>query len=253
MDERTGSPTVLPRPLTSFIGREREIALVVDRLRRDDVRLLTLTGPGGVGKTRLAIQIAQAMVSEFPDGIWFVPLAPVRDPAILAGTVADVLGVRESPTRTVEESIREALRDGRVLLVLDNFEHLLEAGPLVARLLSACPDLVILVTSRAVLRISGEHDIAVHPLSLPSQAAEEMHRRADDVAIVESSEAMRLFVARAQAARADFILTDTNAPLIAEACRRLDGLPLAVELAAARVAHLPLPTLQQRLEQRFPC
>jgi predicted ATPase/DNA-binding CsgD family transcriptional regulator len=252
VDERPGPATVLPRPLTSFIGRKREIALVAERLRRDGVRLLTLTGPGGVGKTRLAIQVARALGGEFPDGIWFVPLAPVREAALLAPTVADVLGVRESPTHTVEESIEEALGEGRVLLILDNFEHLLEAGPFVARLLAACPALVMLVTSRAMLRVSGEHDIAVHPLSLPSRSTEETHGREGDVALVESSEAVRLFVARAQAARADFALTATNALLVAEICRRLDGLPLAIELAAARVSHLPLPTLLQRLEQRLP-
>jgi predicted ATPase len=241
LDGRPDPIANLPRPLTSFIGREREIARVVDRLRRDDVQLLTLTGPGGVGKTRLAIQVAQAMVSEFPDGVWFVPLAPVREVALFAATVADVLGVRGSPTRTVEEGIEEALRNSRALLVLDNFEHLLEAGPLVARLLAACPDLAILVTSRAMLRISGEHDVIVQPLSLPSRATEEMHWRAGEIALIESSEAVRLFMARAQAARTDFTLTETNAPLIAEVCRHLDGLPLAIELAAARVNHLPLP------------
>ncbi len=248
--ERPGSH--LPRPLTSFVGREREIALVVDRLRRDAVRLLTLTGPGGVGKTRLAIQVARAMVDEFPDGIRFVPLAPVQDAPLVASTIADVLGVREFPARSVEEGLESALRDRRALLVLDNFEHLLEASPLVARLLAACPALKILVTSRALLRVSGEHHIAVQPLSLPSRGGGEPARQVSDIALVDSSEAVRLFVARAQAVRSDFALHETNAPLIAEVCRRLDGLPLAIELAATRVNHLPLPMLLQRLEPRLP-
>ena len=194
--ERPGAH--LPVPLTSFVGREREIAAVAGLLRRPGVRLVTLTGPGGVGKTRLAIRVAEEVATDFPDGVWFVALAPVRDPALVAATIAQALGVRETAARTVEEGLREFLRERRALLVLDNFEHLLDAAPLVADLLSACPDLTILVTSRAVLRVSGEHGVAVPPLPVPTAVSAAGADRPLE------SEAVRLFVERAPAARSDF-------------------------------------------------
>ena len=233
----------LPRPLSSFVGREREIATVLQRLRQHEVRLVTLTGPGGVGKTRLAIQVAEAVTPEFPDGVWFVPLAPVRDPALVASAIARALEVRETVDRSIEQGVAAFLAERRALLVLDNFEHVLDAGPLVTEVLTACPTLTVLVTSRTVLRLSGEHDIAVPPLSLPTQGG--------DRSPIDSSEAVRLFVERAAAADASFALTDANAADIATLCARLDGLPLAIELAAARVRAMPLAALLRRLDQRL--
>ena len=245
-------PQALPLPLTTFIGREREIATIAAMIRNPDLRLLTLTGPGGVGKTRLAIEVARTVAGEFPDGCWFVPLAPVQVPSLVADAIAYALGVRDVAAGPVEEEIAVALGGRRALLILDNFEHLLAAGAPVARLLAACPSLTILVTSRAVLRVSGEHDFAVPPLSLPGRSTAESSGQALAEVLVEASEAARLFVARAKAARADFAVTTINATFIAELCRRLDGLPLAIELAAARIKHLPLPALLQRLEPRLP-
>jgi predicted ATPase/DNA-binding CsgD family transcriptional regulator len=235
----------LPQPLTSFIGRDREVATVVERLHREHVRLVTLTGPGGVGKTRLAIRVAQVMVTDFPDGVWFVALAPIHNPTQVASTIGQALEVRETGARTVEDGIRTFLQDRRSLVILDNFEHLLDAALLVSDLLSACPLLTLLVTSRAVLRISGEHDVAVPPLDLP---ASDMHPRLDELFQIE---AVRLFAERAQAARHDFAITMENGATVVALCRRLDGLPLAIELAAARVAHLPLPAVLARLDQRL--
>jgi predicted ATPase len=245
--------------LTSFVGRERVVAAVVDRLRRADVRLLTLTGPGGVGKTRLAVRAAEVVAADFPDGVWFVPLAPVRDPDLIAPTIARTLGVKETGERPIAEDIAAFFGVRRGLLVLDNFEHVLDAGPLVTVLLAACPTLKALVTSRTVLRLSGEHDVTVPPLSLPSQGVEESRGRAANDTLLDSStsqlfdssEAVRLFVERAAAADAAFAFTGATANDVAMLCTRLDGLPLAIELAAARVRALPPQVMLRRLDQRF--
>ncbi len=240
--EPRGAP--LPAPPNSFVGREREAAAVIALLRRPDVRLVTLTGPGGVGKTRLALRVAEEVAGHYADGPAFVDLTPLTDPGLVAPAIAQALGVRETGDHLLAERLADALRDRALLLVLDNFEQVVAAAPLVARLLTGCPGLTALVTSREPLRLAAERVLAVPPLELPDLA-----RPAAELAGVD---AVRLFAERAQAARADFALTGENAPAVAEIVRRLDGLPLAIELAAARVAHLPPTALLTRLERRLP-
>jgi predicted ATPase/class 3 adenylate cyclase/DNA-binding CsgD family transcriptional regulator len=242
LDARLNNLPVQPTPL---VGREREVTEVCARLRRPDVRLLTLTGPAGTGKTRLGLQAAAERLDEFEGGAFFVALAPVSDPDLVASTIAGPLGVVESGEQPLEESLKDHLRTKELLLLLDNFEQVLEAAPLVGELLAACPRVKVLATSRTVLRVYGEHEYVVPPLGLPDPS------HLPPIERLTEYEAVRLFVERAGAAKADFAVTNANAPAVAEICVRLDGLPLAIELAAARIKLLPPNAMLERLGSRL--
>jgi predicted ATPase/DNA-binding CsgD family transcriptional regulator len=236
----------LPTPLTPLVGREQESAAVCALLCRPEVRLVTLTGTGGVGKTRLAVQVATEVRADFPDGVFFVSLAPLSDPALIIPTIAQVLDVRESGARTLPDLLTADLREKYLLLCLDNFEHLLPAAPQLTDLLSACPHLTILVTSRAVLHVLGEHRFPVPPLAVP-----DLTQLPSTAETLLSSAAVALFLQRAQAVQPTFQITSMNARPIASVCIRLEGLPLAIELAAARIPLFPPQALLARLGQRL--
>jgi predicted ATPase len=235
----------LPVSLTSLVGREQEVAQICAWLHRPEVRLLTLTETGGVGKTRLALAIAQHVLGEFPDGVYFVTLAPVSDPGWVTATIAQALSLWEAGDRPLLEQVREYLREKHLLLLLDNFEQVVAAAPQVTDVLTSCPHVSVLVTGRAALHLSGEHEFAVSPLAVPDLAQLPVLADLARVATV------RLFVERAQAVKADFQLTGANAHTIAEICIHLDGLPLAIELAAARIKLLPPQALLKRLSHQL--
>jgi predicted ATPase/DNA-binding SARP family transcriptional activator len=229
----------LPEQRTSFVGRESELAEARELLSGS--RLLTLTGPGGTGKTRLAIELAAADARNFPDGVTFVPLAPVSDPGLVGDTIAQALGLPRDGRRPVDDILAEHLSGKRALLLLDNFEHLIFGATSLGRLLDAAPQLHLVVTSRTPLRLSGEQQLTVPPLPVPA-------RDTVTASMASNSAAVRLFVERARAVSPGFALGDRNAAPVAAVCARLDGLPLAIELAAARTQVLPVGAINARLQ-----
>jgi predicted ATPase/class 3 adenylate cyclase len=236
----------LPRQPTPFVGRERQVDEIVALLRRADVQLVTLIGPGGTGKTRLALQVAAELLDDFADGVFFVPLAPLTESHLVPAAIASALDLREEGGKPLTDRLRDFLSTKTLLLILDNVEHLVEAAPAVGNLLESAVGLKVLVTSRMPLHLRAEHEYPVPPLGLPDRhlplTAEQLSQY----------EAVRLFLARAQAVKPDFAMTNDNAPAVAEICWRLDGLPLAIELAAARVRMLSPQAMLARLEQRLP-
>jgi predicted ATPase len=252
------APNNLPVQLTTFVGREREVAEA--RALLDRTRLLTMTGPGGTGKTRLSLQVAAEAADDYPGGIWFVALEPVRDPELVAQTIARTLGVAESPSRSALDSLVDEIGDRRMLLVLDNFEQVVGAGPVVGELLRRAANVTVMVTTRAPLRISGEQEYPVPGLPAPPDTSRlsEVERlnlpralREYDLETLSTFESVRLFIARAMAVRPDFAVTNANAPAVAQICAQLHGMPLAIELAAARVKLLSPDQILARLEHHL--
>ena len=235
----------LPAQTTHLIGREREIRAVREQLSKDNARLLTLSGVGGTGKTRLALQAAADMMDEFEHGVFFVSLAALSDAALVLPTIAKTFDLRETAGLPLLEQLQDYLRDKQLLLVLDNFEQVIDAAPRVSELLTAAARLKVLVTSREALRLSGETDYPVPPLSLPDP------RRLPSLAQLSQYEAVALFIERAVAVKPTFTVTNENAPAVAEICHRLDGLPLAIELAAARARVLPPERMLVELSHRL--
>jgi predicted ATPase len=245
-ESQLASQTNLPAQLTPLVGRTREVEEVCALLRSEQTRLVTLSGPGGVGKTRLGIRVAEELAGEFADGVCFVPLAPVQKPDLVLSSIAGTLGLRELGEKPLSERLAEHLKEKELLLILDNFEQVVEAAPQVAELLAVCPRLKVLTTSREVLHLSCERVFPVSPLRLPDPK-----RLTKDHQTFSEFEAIAYFFERAQAFKPDLRLTAENAPMVAEICVRLDGLPLGIQLAAARLRLLSPRAILERLRRRL--
>ena len=243
--ETRRTPTNLPSHPTPLVNRETEMEALHELLLREDVRLVTLTGTGGTGKTRLATELARKITEQFPNGTFLINLAQVTDPRLVVPAIVSALGILENPGKPIEQTLHDYLRAKRMLLLLDNFEQILEAAPAVTALLGACPQVKILVTSREPLHVRGEHELLLPPLAIPNLA----HVPKSEELLLYA--AVALFVQRAQAVKADFSITTDNAMAIAEICCRLDGLPLALELAAARARVLSPEAILLRLQNRL--
>jgi predicted ATPase/serine/threonine protein kinase len=244
VDIAEAPPSNLPGQLTALVGRDAERSEVMDLLRRDDVRLVTLTGPGGTGKTRLSIAVGHELLRTFDDGVWAVQLAPISDAELVVSEIAAVLDVTEGSSSLLE-GVKKMLRDRTMLLILDNFEQVLDAAPVVADILAAAPRVKAIVTSRSPLRVAGEREYAVPPLGTPPL---DLPLAPEAIGAYGS---VALFIERATAMKSDFALTPENAGAIAELCVRLDGLPLAIELAAARIKLLPPQAMLSRVDNRL--
>ncbi|PWB77272.1 MAG: hypothetical protein C3F07_02395 [Anaerolineales bacterium] len=230
---------ILPALLLPLLGREKESATIIELLNRDDVRLVTITGPGGVGKTCMSLHVGHQSVKAFKDGVFFISLAPISDSTLIIPTIARELGIIESPNRLLLDNLKDFLHKKKILLLLDNFEQIVSAAPLMTELLNACAELRMLVTSREALHLRGEHEFPLTPLELDDQSAN----------TVMGSPAIELFIQRVKAVQPDFQLTEENASAITEICTRLDGLPLALELAAARIKLLPPKAMLKKLQE----
>ena len=239
-------PNNLSLQPTPFIGREKEVVAIQRKLLRQDVRLVTLTGPGGVGKTRLGLQVAAEVSEHFIDGTWFVSLAPLTNPDLVIPAIIQTLGLREAQDQSPLDQLKASLREKQVLLLLDNFEQVASAATQIADLLGTCSHLNVLVTSREALHVRAEQEFPVPALALPDP------KHLPDLARLSQYDAVAIFIERAQAVQPDFQVTNANAPAVAEICARLDGLPLAIELAAARIKLFPPQSLLNRLGQRLP-
>ncbi len=242
---KSAPPNNLPVQSTPLIGREKELADAWPLLLRDDIRVLTLTGPGGTGKTALGLEVARNLIDSFPDGVFFAALAPITDPNLLLSILATTLSVKEDGGRPLIDSLKSFLCRKQMLLVLDNFEQIIKAAPQLSDLQTACAKLKLLVTSREALRIRGEREFPVPPLALPDL------KHLPPIEALSENAAVTLFVERAHAVKTDFELTNDNARTVAEICVRLDGLPLALELAAVRIRILTPQTMLRRMESRL--